>query len=202
MYFGGISGFNAFYPRDVHPNQHVPPIVLTQFLKFNQPVVLDTPVWQMRGVNLTHKDSVIAFEFAALDYSAPHKNQYMYKLEGFDDDWVDHGTRRRVTYTNLASGQYNFRVRASNNDGVWNEEGLTIGINIQPPPWRSWWAYFLDAFALCCAVLAFLRFQAIRRQRADALERANTELRSRSKKGSATKGNSRRRRRKRRPISM
>jgi PAS domain S-box-containing protein len=178
MYFGGISGFNGFYPGDVHPNQHVPPIVLTTFLKFNQPVVLDTPVWQMRGVNLTHKDSVIAFEFAALDYSAPHKNQYMYKLDGFDEDWVDHGTRRRVTYTNLASGQYNFRVRASNNDGVWNEEGLTIGINMQPPPWRSWWAYLLYAFAACCTVLAFVRFQGSRRQRADALERANTELRS------------------------
>jgi len=178
MLFGGISGFNSFYPRDVHPNQHVPPIVLTQFLKFNQPATLDTPVWQMRDVELTHEDSVIAFEFAALDYSAPHKNHYKYMLEGFDDDWVDHGTMRRVTYTNLASGQYTFRVRASNNDGVWNEEGLAIGLTMQPPPWKSWWAYLLYALAACCGVLAFVRFQASRRLRAEALERANTELRS------------------------
>ncbi len=178
LFFGGISGFNAFYASDVHPNQHVPPVVLTQFLKFNQPATLDRPVWQIADLSLTHKDSVIAFEFAALDYSAPHKNQYMYKLEGFDQDWVDHGTMRRVTYTNLAAGQYTFRVRASNNDGVWNEQGLAISMNMVPPPWRAWWAHCLYLLAACFAALAFVRFQTSRRRRAEALQKANTELRS------------------------
>ncbi|MGB5161417.1 MAG: two-component regulator propeller domain-containing protein [Thermoanaerobaculia bacterium] len=178
LFFGGISGFNAFYPRDVHPNLHVPPIVLTQFLKFNQPATLDRPVWQINDLSLTYKDSVVAFEFAALDYSAPHKNLYMYKLEGFDEDWVVPGTLRRATYTNLAAGDYVFRVRASNNDGVWNNEGLSIGVKMVPPPWQSWWAYCLYLLAACCGVIAFSRLQSIRRQRAEDLERANTGLRS------------------------
>jgi diguanylate cyclase (GGDEF)-like protein len=141
MFFGGSNGFNSFYPHLVRENPHAPPVTLTAFLKFNQPVKLGVPTTEVRQISLTHEDSVVAFEFAALDYTAPEKNQYRYKLEGFDEDWIDAGRLHRATYTNLSPRNYVFRVKASNNDGVWNEQGLAVRVGMIPPPWRTWWAY-------------------------------------------------------------
>jgi len=141
MFFGGSNGFNSFYPHLVRENPHAPPVTLTAFLKFNQPVDLGVPMTDVSEISLNYKDSVVAFEFAALDYTAPEKNRYRYKLEGFDEDWIDAGRLRRATYTNLSPRSYTFRVMAANNDGVWNEEGLDVRVKMIPPPWRTWWAY-------------------------------------------------------------
>ncbi|MCP3962800.1 MAG: response regulator [bacterium] len=176
MYFGGISGFNAFHPRQVHENTHVPPVMLTEFLKFNDAIDLGRPLSEVNHLTLDHQDYVVAFEFAALDFTAPEKNRYLHKLEGFDRDWVDSGKLRRATYTNLAPGDYTFRVKASNNDGVWNEQGAALAIRVEPPPWKTWWAYSLYSLALACAVLVFTSAQAKKRQRAAELARANAEL--------------------------
>jgi PAS domain S-box-containing protein len=176
MYFGGINGFNAFDPRRVRENGHVPPVVLTEVLKFNDPVDFGRPLTEVRDITLGYRDYVVAFEFAALDFTASEKNHYRHQLEGFDRQWVDSGTLRRATYTNLEPGSYRFRVRASNNDGVWNDAGLELAIRVLPPPWKTWWAYGLYSLAAGCAALLFTRAQGKKRQRAAELARTNAVL--------------------------
>jgi hypothetical protein len=144
MYFGGIRGFNAFDPARVEDNPLVPPVIITAFKKFNQTERKDLTAGE--SITLQHADNFISFEFAALDYSAPEKNQYAYQLVGFDRDWVHAGTRRYASYTNLRSGSYTFRVIGSNQDGVWNETGASVDITVVPPFWESWW--FLGALGL------------------------------------------------------
>jgi PAS domain S-box-containing protein len=171
MFFGGLNGFNAFYPEQVKDNPHIPPIVLTNFKKFNESVKLDTAISETKEVKLSYKDNFFGFEFAALDYTNPKKNQYAYKLEGFDKDWIHAGTRRYATYTNLDGGTYTFRVKGSNNDGVWNEEGTSIKIIITPPPWKTWWAYMLYVLALVSAVCGYVWWKTRTQARENALLR-------------------------------
>jgi len=140
LFFGGPQGIIRFFHNDIVDNPHKPPIVLTSFSKFNKPVTLDVPLSSLEQLDLTYKDSVISFEFAALDYSDPMKNRYKYKLEGFDQDWTEVGADRRfATYTNLDGGDYVFRVIGSNNDGVWNDDGLALKLHIEPPFWETLW---------------------------------------------------------------
>jgi diguanylate cyclase (GGDEF)-like protein len=154
LFFGGVNGFNAFFPERLERNTHAPPVVLTAFLKLNRPVPLDRPVHLLETVSLEHGDDVVTFEFAALDFAAPEENRYRYRLDGFDSDWVDAGEVHRVTYTNLSPGSYTFRVAAANNDGVWNEQGFALPLTVLPPPWRTWWAYSLYVMALGALVYA------------------------------------------------
>ncbi|MCH9651096.1 MAG: response regulator [Deltaproteobacteria bacterium] len=176
MFFGGINGFNSFFPAEIRGNQHPPPVVLTAFLKLNQAVAPEGALVDLREVTLTHQDRVVAFEFSALDYTAPEKNRYMHKLEGFDPDWVDAGTRRRATYTNLDAGQYLFRVKASNNDGLWNEDGLSIQVEALAAPWQTKWAYLFYSLAIGAAVALLLRSQARKLRWASELNRTNEAL--------------------------
>jgi len=151
MFFGGINGLNMFFPAAIKDNPHLPPVVITDFKLFNQSVGLatneETPLKKVIAetdeIRLSYKDNVFSFEFAALEYTAPAKNQYAYMMEGFDRDWIRIGAKREAVYTNLAPGKYTFRVKASNNDGVWNEAGTALKITITPPWWRTWWAYTL-----------------------------------------------------------
>jgi serine phosphatase RsbU (regulator of sigma subunit)/ligand-binding sensor domain-containing protein len=140
MFFGGTEGFNAFYPSDIKDNPFVPPVVITSFTKLNEEVKFDQPASEINEIRLTHSDYVFSFEFAALEFSAPDKNRYAYKMEGLDEDWVytDH-EKRFATYTTLPPGRYTFRVKASNNDGIWNEQGASVDIVILPPFWETWW---------------------------------------------------------------
>lgn len=142
LFFGGIDGLNTFFPEKVRDNPNIPPVVITAFQKFNQTVKKDLELGE--SIELSYRDNFISFEFAALDYTDPKKNQYAYMLEGFDKDWVDAGERRYVSYTNLGGGEYVFRVRGSNNDGVWNETGISVPITIIPPFWQTLW------FTLLC----------------------------------------------------
>ena len=176
MYFGGINGFNAFNPSDVLDNTHAPQVLLTSFLKFHDEVELDRPIWAFDEIALDYRDYVIAFEFAALDYTAPQKNRYRYKLEGFDPDWVATGTRRRASYTNLAPGDYTLRVQGSNNDGVWNENGVELHITAIPPPWRTWWAYWLYGLLALGALFVTAQTQRRKLKRVAELEQAKVRL--------------------------
>jgi signal transduction histidine kinase/ligand-binding sensor domain-containing protein/CheY-like chemotaxis protein len=176
MFFGGVNGFNAFHPSEVRNNLRKPPLVLTAFYKFNEEVSVGKPLAEIGELDLSYRDQVIAFEFAALDYTAPDKNRYMAMLEGFDEDWVDMGTRRRVSYTNLDPGGYTLRVRGANNDGVWNEEGLALHIRVAPPIWQTWWAYILYVAAVGGVFLAVVSAQRRRIQRSAALEKASVLL--------------------------
>jgi diguanylate cyclase (GGDEF)-like protein len=143
LIFGGANGYNLFLPERLKFNDRAPALALTGFFKFNEPALATNAYDSMQKVSLSHRDDVVTFEFAALDYTAPDENRYAYKLEGFDTDWVDGGRSRRVTYTNLAGGNYTFRVRGANSDGVWNETGLAIDLQVEAPPWARWWAYLL-----------------------------------------------------------
>jgi len=137
MFFGGLQGLNTFYPRQVQDNPHPPPAVITALNVFNRAVRTDLPA--DAHVRLSYQDNFISFDFAALDYTAPEENQYAYVMEGLDEDWVYAGTRRHADYPGLKPGDYVFRVKGSNNDGVWNEEGVAIYITITPPIWQTWW---------------------------------------------------------------
>ena len=145
MYFGGANGFNTFYPDSIKDNDFVPPVYLTDFQVFNKPVGIggNSPLQQsldeVKEITLSHKESVFTLEFAALNFTQPQQNRYAYKLEGFDEEWNYVGNKRTATYTNLDPGTYTFRVKASNNDGVWNEKGIAVKITITPPFWLTWW---------------------------------------------------------------
>jgi len=146
IYFGGVNGFNVFDPNDVIDNTAIPPVVLTDFKIFNKPVVIGknkSPLQKHISVTdeliLSYKHSVFSFEFAALDYTSPAKNQYAFMLEGFDKEWNYVENKREVTYTNLNPGTYIFKVKGSNNDNVWNEEETSLKIVITPPFWMTLW---------------------------------------------------------------
>jgi two-component sensor histidine kinase len=113
---------------------------------------------QIDSIQLTHKDYYIQFDFSVLDFLDPEKNQYRYMLEGFDHDWIENGTRNSATYTSLPPGDYTLRVQGANSAGVWNREGLSLGIEVLPPPWLSWWAYTI--YALVSMFLGWLGVRA------------------------------------------
>ncbi len=159
MFFGGLYGFNYFRPEAVTDNPQIPEVAITGFRRGNRyenvrdsVTMLRTTISEADTLRVSYRDAVLTFEFAALEYSAPAKNRYAYRMVGFNNDWFESGAVRAATYTNLPPGHYTFQVRASNNDGVWNERGTSLTILIAPPWWRTWWAYSLYA-ALALAVL-------------------------------------------------
>jgi signal transduction histidine kinase/streptogramin lyase len=145
LYFGGYSGFNSFYPDSLKDNNFIPPVYITDFQIFNKPVdyissQFPTHISEAKKIELKWDQSVFSFSFVAVNYSHPNKNQYAYIMDGFEKDWnYTDAMRRYVTYTNLDPGEYTFRVKASNNDGVWNEKGVSLKIVILPPWWRTLW---------------------------------------------------------------
>jgi len=169
LFFGGAGGFNSFYPEVLEFNERPPHVVLTQFLKLNSPGVDGIPEERIEKLSLNHKEDVITFGFAALDYADPRANRYEYKLEGFDENWVRADQRRAATYTNLPGGHYVFRVRASNSDGVWSTRDLALPIDVAPSPWRSPWAYAAYALVAALMLLAVWYTQQLRIRRAAAV---------------------------------
>jgi len=165
LYFGGSNGFNAFNPAELDFNSEPPSVALTALAVLNKPVAADRPYELIDSIELAYSDDVVTFGISALDFSAPEENRYSYKLDGFDEDWVDAGTERRITYTNLDGGNYVLRVRAANGDGYWNNEGLSIPLTVAHPPWQTWWAYTLYAAAILFVTLGFVRRQQQKLQR-------------------------------------
>lgn len=144
--FGGTRGVVRFDPLRMRDNPFKPPVVLTSFQKFGKPVRFDRPLHELSVINLTHDENAFSFEFVALNFSHAEKNRYQYRLEGFDQDWVQAGTRRYANFTHLDPGEYTFRVRGSNNDGVWSDKEAVIGLIILPPFWQTWW--FISVVAI------------------------------------------------------
>ncbi len=137
MYFGGLNGFNAFDPISIRDNTYIPPVVITSFKVFEREVKLPKPIHLMKKIKLNYDQNFFSFEFAALDFTAPQSNLYAYVMDGFDKQWVFTGNRRYVSYTNLDPGEYTFKVKGSNNDRVWNTEGVSLEIFIVPPFWKT-----------------------------------------------------------------
>ncbi len=172
LYFGGINGFNVFLPNEIGKNKYPPKMVFTAFNLFNKKVpiskdgILTKSISATNQIDIDYDEKVISFEFAALHYSNPKKNQHAYKLEGFDKDWVNIGNTRIATYTNLNAGKYTFKVKGSNSDNVWSDP-IEISITIHPPFWATWWFRIIFIFG----VLGFIfynyqnRIKRIRRQK-------------------------------------
>jgi PAS domain S-box-containing protein len=143
LYFGGVNGFNVFNSADIRENTYLPPVVLTNFLLANQPVPISESgplkehITFAEQIELAPEEHVFAFEFSALNYRQTHKNRFAYRLEGFDPDWIYTGARdRKAVYTNVPPGSYTFRVKAANDDGLWNEKGTSIQVTVSQPWWH------------------------------------------------------------------
>lgn len=166
LFFGGVNGFNVFYPKDINTNDFVPPVYLTDFHLYNQKVWPGDPKSPLsEDISLTdklvlsHKQATFSFDFAALNYTAAENNQYAYMLENWDQNWNEVGTEKRAAYTNVSPGEYTFRVKASNNDGIWNEKGRSLKVVILPPFWATWWFRTLLLLIIGGALYAFYRFR-------------------------------------------
>lgn len=174
MFFGGVNGFNVFHPDSIRDNPHRPAIVITAAKKFDQP--LNIHVDGVEPLQLSYRDNFITFEFAALDYTNPTKNQYAYKLDGLHSEWIYCGTQRYATFTNLAPGPYVFRVKGANNDGVWNEDGAMLRFVVTPPFWKTWWVRWLSMAASLTALLLLVLHLKEREKKKAELNRKFSEL--------------------------
>ncbi|MEZ4828498.1 MAG: two-component regulator propeller domain-containing protein [Bacteroidia bacterium] len=194
LYFGSDKGVVYFQPEEIADNQFVPPVVITGFRLFNDPVLvgkmaphvrthtmmLEKSVLSTEEIHLRHHQRFFSFTFSALNFHLPEKNHYAYKMEGFDEEWIyTDATNRMATYANLDPGTYTFRVKASNNDNVWNENGTAIRLIVAPPWWKTWWAYGVYFLLAGLALTGRYRTEAVRRQmRTQALvEKAKQEER-------------------------
>jgi signal transduction histidine kinase/ligand-binding sensor domain-containing protein/ActR/RegA family two-component response regulator len=182
MLFGGSQGFNLIEPAKIAENTHVPPIVFTGFQLANRPVPIGVPgspltssVTETKRIVLRHDQGVFTIDFAALDFVAPEKNRYAYKLEGRDGSWNEIGTSHSASYTNLTPGRYTFRVRGTNNDGVWNERGAAIEIVVTPPFWATWWFRTLLTMIVAGIVAAIVRSAQARHRTLQALHEHDRE---------------------------
>jgi serine phosphatase RsbU (regulator of sigma subunit) len=172
LYFGGVNGMNAFLPGEIEPDNYAPPVVLTNFKLYNKPVDLGRPLWTLPKLELKYTDSILGFDFAALSFADPRRTRYRYQLEGFRDEWID-SNETSVTYTNLGSGHFVFRVMAIGRHGATADGGASIEIDVAPPPWRTWWAYTIYTLIVVGIVAVYLRYQ---NQRVTALEQRNRLL--------------------------
>jgi len=171
LFFGGINGFNAFFPEKITENTFVPPVVITAIRRFNESLVPSESLDVLEQWTVPHRQAYFAIEFAALDYTAPHKNNYAFRLEGLDREWIYTDSQNRLaSYTFLPSGSYRFHVRGSNNDGIWNEAGRTLLIVVQPPFYQTWWFRLLVIGVLVFSASAFYNW------RVKKLERKRRQL--------------------------
>ncbi|WP_320174241.1 two-component regulator propeller domain-containing protein [Maridesulfovibrio sp.] len=164
IYFGGLKGMNMFDPRNIKINRTPPPLVITDLTIMGAPADLETNITESDKVTLSWKDAMFSFHFAALDYQNPKLNKYQYKLEGFNDEWID-SPDATATFTNFAQGNYVFRVRGSNSDGIWNDNGASLKLNIIPPFWKTLW------FKGVLVILAITALILIVRQRTRTVEK-------------------------------
>jgi ligand-binding sensor domain-containing protein/signal transduction histidine kinase len=199
MYLGGINGFNVFHPDSIRENLTIPSVVITDFKLFNKTVpigskikgrvLLKKSITETDMITLTHKDDIFSIEFAALHFNSPQNNQYAYRLEGFEEEWnYVNSEQRTVSYTNMDPGSYTFRVKGSNNDGIWNEKGSSLKIIIAPPFWQTWWFRILSIILIGVLIITSfnIRTNRIRKhnmelekhvsQRTAELETTNKEL--------------------------
>jgi ligand-binding sensor domain-containing protein/serine phosphatase RsbU (regulator of sigma subunit) len=182
MFFGGIKGFNVFDPSRILDDPFMSPLVLTDFKISNHAVpigamedgrtLLSRSITYTDQIQLEHGDQVVSFEFASMDFAAPEKNQYAYKLEGLQDEWTVLGSRRFIMFTTLPAGSYNLRVKGTNSDGLWNDDGVSLGMIVRPPWWRTIWAYSLYFLMLVGIVFAIVRFEKAREREKHQLVQA------------------------------
>ncbi|HYG37900.1 MAG TPA: two-component regulator propeller domain-containing protein [Cytophagales bacterium] len=178
LYFGGSNGFNLFDPAEIKVNTYVPPVILSDFKIFNKSVkigekdsILTKQIAETKAIEITYREAVFSFEFAALNYISPSQNQYAYQLEGFDKGWNNSGNKREVTYTNLDAGTYLLKVKGANNDGLWNDVPTTLTLTIVPPWWNTLWFRLSSILVLITATIAFYKARTYHIRKTMKLER-------------------------------
>ncbi len=188
FYFGGVSGLTVFNPLNITDSQYLPPIALTSLNQEDQSLATDTSVETLKNIKLTYPQNSFEFEFAALSYNQPGKNQYAYTLEGFDTNWHFIGTKRNGRYTNLPGGNYTLLLKAANSDGVWSEAPTRVSVTVIPPFWQTTWFRILLGLAAVFAVVGGVRLRTkniqdrnrqlerLVRERTNALELKNQEI--------------------------
>lgn len=165
MIFGSTKGLNIFDPKETKLSDYKPAVILTDFQIFNKSIEaginspLKKSITHTKEIQLSHNQDVFSFEFSALDYNSPQSIQYAYKMEGFDEDWIETENRRFVTYTNLNPGKYIFNVKSTNADGVWSNETVSLEVKINSPWWATLWAYGFYTILIIIGLLAIRRFE-------------------------------------------
>lgn len=157
LYFGGSEGYVKFDPQSIKPVQGESALAFTSIKMPGSNIQSMSILRNTESVQLTHKDRFIQFEFSVMDLVDPENNQYRYRLEGFDQAWVENGNRNSATYTSLPAGRYTLHVQGANSAGVWTRDGLSIEVEVLPAPWWTWWAFTLYALALLFITWLFLR---------------------------------------------
>ena len=190
FYFGGINGFNVFHPDSIRDNPVVPRVVITDFMLYGNSVPvqgsggdtlsfaspLKSQISHVTEIVLPYWQDDLSFEFSALNYLSPEKNQFRYQLKGYKDQWITAEPGRNfANYTGLDPGTYTFRVTGSNNDGVWDEKGATLRITIESPWWKTWWAYSFFALVICALLYFSVRYELRRQQLKHDLEMEHLE---------------------------
>ncbi|MDP4275623.1 MAG: hybrid sensor histidine kinase/response regulator transcription factor, partial [Bacteroidota bacterium] len=179
--FGASDGFVVFNPNEISTNQHFPAVTITDFRLFNRSVeigaklngqvVLNQSVNCTKELTLNYRNNVFTIEFAALDFSNPGENVFAYKLEGFDKNWIPTDAKNRnASYTNLNAGVYYFKVKASNNSGIWNDSPVVLKIRILPPPWKTWWAILIYILIFNCLLFVLFRYIMIQSRQRHQIE--------------------------------
>lgn len=165
FFFGSEKGFQSFFPAMIPVNKTVPPIVITDFRLFNQSILSGKDVqlvndfMRSKKLTLQYNQNFCSIDFAALNFDDAEANSYAYQMEGIDHDWVLAGNRRTATYTNISPGCYTFKVKGTNNHGVWNESGTSLFLVITPPWWKTWWFYSLCTIVAGSALYALYRYR-------------------------------------------
>ena len=173
--FGGVNGFNSFIPKDIKESRYMPPVILTSFKILDKPWQGDIPLIDISSIKLSYKQNFFSFEFSALDFNEPQANRYKYKMEGFDQNWIESGTRHYASYTNLDAGSYTLKICGSNSDGIWSDHKISLGIIITPPYWATWWFRLLVIAAI---FFLFYLFHKIRVARLLEIERLRVQIAS------------------------
>lgn len=162
--FGGINGFNLFDPETIKGNTFKPPVYITDFKLFNNRMAIDPEgplkenILIAKEITLSYKQNFLEFEYTTLNYRQSEKNRYRHMLVGLQEEWVEAGGERKVSYTNLDPGEYTLRIIASNNDGVWNEEGISLQITIVPPFWATWWFRTGIGLIIITSIVSYYRY--------------------------------------------
>ncbi|MFN0013909.1 MAG: two-component regulator propeller domain-containing protein, partial [Saprospiraceae bacterium] len=158
---GGRDGFDVLNPDSIHDDGFRPYMVITSLRKFDTArpeagAVAVPGVSMLKEVVLSHRNNIFSLEFAALDFREPDNIRYAYRLVGFNDTWVQIGTQRQVTFTNLDPGSYTFEVRGTNSDGIWNDVPASLKIIVRPPWWKSLWAYIVYALLFAAGIVGLV----------------------------------------------
>lgn len=183
LLFGGPNGLNIFNPDNLKENDYLPPIVFTNYLRYNtddeegKPII-EKGISERDSIVLTYKDNIVTIDFAALSFYNNFENQYRYMLEGFNENWIQLGNNHTITFTNLSPGDYKLRVIGSNNDGVWNEVGTTLFIQVNPPWWRTNLAYAIYGILFIALLYSIRKFEIDRREQKSRIRESELRVKA------------------------